>query len=201
LLNRATIQLLIDFGSGAFGNSVGTVVKTAIAVFRRDISNDYNSSYYVGKKDYQAREYLVEKVRDVSCESFLSIPTVPLMFSASDKVINFFKSDDILDSIASPRQGLASSDDGRFMRYWHEVSLDNIGFKIKSRDGANNSRKKWFPCNKGGQTRKWYGNNELVVNWGNDGEEILGYAKKLYGSPTRTIKNIPYYLDQELLGH
>ena len=64
---------------------------------------------------------------------------------------------------------------------------------MKNAEIAKQSRRKWFPCNKGGEFRKWYGNNVYVVNWENDGKEMLEYAAKLYGSPTRTIKNIAYY--------
>ncbi len=67
-----------------------------------------------------------------------------------------------------------------FLRYWHEVASNKIGFGYGSNQEAKNSRKKWFPYNKGGDFRKWYGNNEYVVNWENDGKEIKDYVNKKY---------------------
>lgn len=79
------------------------------------------------------------------------------------------------------------------MKLWYEPSLRKINFSAKDRADALNSRAKWFPCQKGGSYRKWFGNHEYLVNWENDGRELLDFAASLYGSPTRTIKNIPFY--------
>ena len=80
---------------------------------------------------------------------------------------------------------MATSDNNRFLREWFEVDIERICFGAKTREDAKESGKKWFPYNKGGAYRRWYGNCEHVVNWVNDGEEVLGYADSLYGSPTR----------------
>jgi hypothetical protein len=92
-----------------------------------------------------------------------------------------------------PRQGMATSDNNRFLRCWFEVTANNIGYGYENAQEANSSRKRWFPYNKGGDFRKWYGNNTFVIDWLNDGKAVLAYAKELYGSPTRTIKNIQFY--------
>lgn len=88
---------------------------------------------------------------------------------------------------------MATSDNNRFLRAWFEVAINNVGCSCSSAKEAVQTKRKWFPYNKGGDFRKWYGNNTFLINWFNDGEEVLGYAKELYGSPTRTIKNISYY--------
>ncbi|PIJ53934.1 type II restriction endonuclease [Erwinia sp. OLMDLW33] len=71
--------------------------------------------------------------------------------------------------------------------------MAKINFSAKNRDDALKSRAKWFPCQKGGGYRKWFGNHDYLVNWENDGRELLDFAASLYGSPTRTIKNMPFY--------
>ena len=65
---------------------------------------------------------------------------------------------------------MRTGDNKRFLRQWFEVSLDQIGFNIDNAEDGITSRKKWFPYNKGGAFRKWYGNQDYVVNWQNDGE-------------------------------
>ena len=124
---------------------------------------------------------------------FLRVPGIPIAFQLSESLLSSFEDFPCVDELADARQGMATSDNDRFLRLWHEVFSDNIGFGSIDREEAKETRSRWFPYNKGGSFRKWYGNNWFVVNWENDGEEILEYAKNLYGSPTRTIKNIGYY--------
>lgn len=128
-----------------------------------------------------------------SADNFHKIPGNPIAYWASKRFLEIFEEATPLGEIAQPRQGLATSDNDRFLRFWYEVNRENAFMNCPSAQVAKQSQKKWFPYNKGGEFRKWYGNNEYLVNWQHDGEEILAYAAKLYGSPTRTIKNIKYY--------
>ena len=128
-----------------------------------------------------------------STDDFSKIPESPVAYWVNENVAKAFDTGKTLSSVARTRQGLASSDNNRFLKLWWEPSFVKIGFGMKNAEIAKQSRRKWFPCNKGGEFRKWYGNNVYVVNWENDGQEMLEYAAKLYGSPTRTIKNIAYY--------
>lgn len=130
---------------------------------------------------------------ETSQKNYLSVPEVPIAFWASESVLGAFRNGKALSDVARTRQGLASSDNNRFLKLWWEPQYTKLGFCMKNAQEAKDSKRKWFPCNKGGEFRKWYGNNIYVVNWENDGEEMLAYAAKLYGSPTRTIKNIAYY--------
>lgn len=103
--------------------------------------------------------------------NFEKIPGCPIGYWVSENMINAFMGDKLSD-IAKPRQGLATSDNNRFLKLWHEIDRGKMGLSI---NGIKDSRKfdyKWFPCAKGGSFRRWYGNNEYVVNWENDGEEM-----------------------------
>lgn len=133
-----------------------------------------------------------------SAEDFKEISGSPLAYWVNTSIRQAFKSGARLDTFAEPRQGMATSDNGRFLRHYHELSISNISFDSTSHADAKSSKKKWFPYSKGGEGRKWFGNHSLVVNWENDGAELLQFAAELYGSPTRTIKNIKYYFREAL---
>jgi len=77
-----------------------------------------------------------------------------------------------LNEVAEPRNGASTSNNARFVRSWWELALSRIGYESNSRDMARKTGRKWFPYNKGGDYRLWYGNQETVVNWENDGAEI-----------------------------
>lgn len=87
-------------------------------------------------------------------------------------MINAFEKGALLGTIADSKQGLATSDNNRFLREWYEIAFYSIKFGVKSIEESVASGMKWFPYNKGGEFRRWYGNNDYVVNWENDGKEI-----------------------------
>lgn len=157
-------------------------------------------SEFKGGMEVQKRKTL-EALEDKECgyfyeskqDNFLMIPGQPIAYWSSENIIDAFKNGKSLVKVARTRQGLASSDNSRFLKLWWEPEHIKIGFNMTDSQKALDSKCKWFPCNKGGEFRKWYGNNWYIVNWENDGEEMLAYAAKLYGSPTRTVKNIAFY--------
>lgn len=126
-------------------------------------------------------------------KDFSRVNGIPIAYWISNRVKEIFEKEKKLGDLAEPRQGMATSDNNRFLRLWYEVNREKIGFNFGNSESANESNKKWFPYNKGGAFRKWYGNNEYVVNWEKNGQEIKEYASELYNNYTRTIKNIPYY--------
>ena len=96
-----------------------------------------------------------------------------------------------MSEVCKPVNGLTTSDNARFLRLWFEVCQSRIGFGFKNAASAARSQKKWFYYNKGGTTRKWFGNHELVINWFNDGKEI----KSIKGP---VIRNPDYYFKQSI---
>lgn len=125
---------------------------------------------------------------EISSENFCKISGSPIAYWASDVLFDAFEVAPLLSDIADPRQGFATGDNEKFLRFWHEVD-DTKTEKSCSRSVATKSKKKWFPCNKGGGYRKWYGNNERYVNWENDGFEM----KNFKGS---VIRNPSYYFNE-----
>ena len=127
-----------------------------------------------------------------SANDFQKIPGSPIAYFLSDTAKNIFSQAPFLRDEAEPRQGLISGDTERFLRVWNEVNISGIGKSINSREEAKLSTFKWFPIDKGGEFRKWYGNNDYVVNWENDGDEIQNFtndAGKLRSRP----QNMDYY--------
>jgi len=123
---------------------------------------------------------------------FLSIPGAPLAYWISDDLRNSFSANTLIGQVASPRQGLATGENGRFVRLWHEVAKDKIAFGIRSRREALDSSARWFPYNKGGEFRRWYGNQEYVVDWANDGALIRNFFDA-DGKLRSVIRNPGYY--------
>lgn len=196
LLGERTLSCMLHMGNGVMGIAFGTA---ATIFFNKHINNYDGSFSFCDSEDINLngipRVFPVanERLKTAKPDDFKRIPGSPIAYWISDNLRSSFVKFPSLSSLGKPRQGLATSDNNRFLRRWYEPSLKNVAFNISTHEDAVLSERKWFPCQKGGAFRKWYGNNEFVVNWKNDGEELLAYAASLYGSPTRTIKNIQFY--------
>ena len=125
-----------------------------------------------------------------SAEDFKKIPGSPIAYSASNKVRSLFSHGTLADYVDT-RLGMATADNNRFLRFWFEVNYSRICFKANNRTEALQSRLRWFPYQKGGEYRKWYGNYEYCVDWANDGESIQNFKNNTTG----TIRSHNYNLD------
>lgn len=114
-----------------------------------------------------------------STDAFKSIPGTPIAYWASSSLIDSFQKEKISD-FGFAGIGMRTGDNARFLRYWTEVSRARIGIGIRSRQEQISSGAKWIPYNKGGEFRKWFGNNDYVVNWLHDGEEIKANTRLTY---------------------
>ncbi|MHB8125190.1 MAG: BREX-1 system adenine-specific DNA-methyltransferase PglX [Desulfitobacteriaceae bacterium] len=130
-------------------------------------------------------------------QDFLIIPGSPIAYWVSNRVRKIFKNATPLGEIAEPRQGMATADNNRFLRLWYEVILDKVGFGFGNSAEAKESNLKWFPYNKGGEYRKWYGNNDYLVNWENDGNEIKNF-KDEYGKVKSRPQNLDFFYRQSI---
>ena len=122
-----------------------------------------------------------------SSNDFATIPGSPIVYWLSEKMRNSFRAGQPLKTISEPRQGLATADNNRFLRQWWEVSRHRTALSCTARDEAAASGARWFPDNQGGEFRKWYGNQEHLVNWENDGAEINEFK------PRSVIRNPGMY--------
>ena len=123
---------------------------------------------------------------NVEQKNFEKIPGAPIGYWVSPKIQEIFTSNLALSAVASPCVGLQTADNARFLRLWSEVDHSRIGFGCENAASAARSQKKWFPYNKGGGSRRWYGLQEYVINWQNDGKDV----KNNKGA---VIRNPQYY--------
>ena len=113
----------------------------------------------------------------------------------SEKQINAFQSGNSLSAFGEPRQGMATTDNKKYLRLWSEISYFDIEFNCESHEDIR-IKSNWFPYNKGGAYRKWAGNNEFIVHYKNGGDEILDFIRKKYpriSDPEFVIKNRKSY--------
>lgn len=201
LYNQATIETLIQFEYSAFEEA--TVPVCAFAFQNRHVRK---KGCYLRLVDFRGgmevqRQKTLEAIENHDCgfyyeqstDNFSKIPGSPVAYWVSENLIENFSNGIDLKTKGDTRQGMATSDNKRFLRLWYEVAYPRIGFNYSNASEAQKSYKKWFPYNKGGQFKKWYGNIDHLVNYENDGKEIKAYAASLYKSPTRTIKSISEY--------
>lgn len=124
--------------------------------------------------------------------NFNQITGRPIAYWVSDRVFNIFAVQKTLKEVSAVKNGMSTTDNNRFLRYWYECSHNNIGFNFANAKAANDSKKRWFPYNKGGEYRKWYGNIWFVVNWQFDGKEIKKAAEGASGG--RIVSQDFYFL-------
>ena len=133
----------------------------------------------------------------IASSEFKKIPGAPIAYWVSKSIRDIFATSKPLGSIANAKVGLQTGDNDRFLRFWFETDFCRIGFGMGSRQEAKNSGKKWFPYNKGGEFRKWYGNQEYVVNWENDGEEIRAFTFE-NGKQRSVVRNPDFYFKESV---
>lgn len=110
---------------------------------------------------------------NVEQKNFEKIPGAPIGYWVSKKIFAIYNDSKKISDISPARIGMMTTDNNRFLRNWHEVSFDKIGFDFSNRESAIESDYKWFPYNKGGGFKRWYGLNYLIVNWQYGGKEII----------------------------
>ncbi|MCU6337864.1 BREX-1 system adenine-specific DNA-methyltransferase PglX [Enterobacter quasiroggenkampii] len=177
LLEKSTLITLSQLGARAFGQISGEVVQTAAWILMNKNIPEYHPTFFRlkdGNENDKKNALLKQKNKYVSLpqNSFLMIPKIPIAFWIGEKSLNCFKNLPAISKVCDIKSGMSTSDNDRFLRYWYEVSWDDISLNSSSLEDAKRSNKTWFPFNKGGGVRSWFGNQDLVVNWKNDGEQI-----------------------------
>ena len=204
ILNTRTILTLVQMAHGAF-NEVACVDVCAfvLASKKYDIDGVYfKLSDHKGDMDYQKEKVLEALHEEVDYKFYAKannlslVPESPITaYSASERMLRIYDRAVLLSTVADPKQGLATADNNRFLRQWFEVDIHNISFNCKSLEETEDNGIKWYPYNKGGDFRRWYGNNDYVVNWEHNGAEIRSFTDdkgKLRSRP----QNTQYYFKE-----
>ena len=177
MLREKTIGTMAHLGARAFGSISGEVVQTTACVLQNRSPQGYKPVFFRlldgGEVEKSTALANGEKRFDTTAQDeFKKIPGSPVAYWVSERVRAVFEEGEPLSSVAKPRVGMRTGDNERFLRQWHEVSLEEFNFTSANATQASSSEKKWFPFIKGGDFRKWFGNVEYVVNWANNGHEI-----------------------------
>lgn len=181
IINTKALTSLVQLEYGGFAEAV---VPICTFTFRNTKTNE--TGEFIRLEQFKGPDLQGPKtlnaVRNRNCgyrytvdpDSFLQVPGSPIAYWLSDKMKEAFATGEKLGEIAYPRQGMATTNNNKFLRQWFEVENNNIGFNLLDEEETM-GLKKWFPYNKGGDYRKWYGNNDYVVNFKNKGKEVCDY--------------------------
>ena len=145
----------------------------------------------------QENKKMAEFFYRASAADFKKIPGRAIAYWSSSSVKDVFLKAPEISSVTKIRQGMATTNDDKFLRLWHEVSLSSTCFNSRDSDDAIKSNKRWFPFLKGGEFRKWYGNNSYLVNFANNGSEVCKYIDSTPGAKVksngRVINRVCYF--------
>jgi hypothetical protein len=182
LVHSKHIQSLVHLGRGAWGSDFGSCA----FVLRNGLSNGSCGMYkrlFVKQGEVNANDVLEARFHDtanwpnyiVSQQQLASIPNAVIGYWATPMMFSLFEQGTPIGNYCKPVVGLQTGDNERFIRYWYEPSSASIGYGHPTEASAFKSQCTWFPYTKGGDFRKWYGNNLFVVNWRNGGADITAH--------------------------
>ena len=204
LLFHTTLLSMAHLGERAFDTIGGAVVSTTAFLFKNAYHPALQGNYLRlvdGTTEAEKSEMMLTAIQDPDCgwyyrasaNEFQKIPGSPIAYWASFRLRVAFEKFPRLDSWCSVKVGLSTANNDLFLRIWHEVSIEKVGFNYKVLNSTIHGAHKWFPYNKGGSFRRWYGNAEFIVNWENDGKAIRNYADET-GYIRSRPQNTKYYL-------
>ena len=179
LLKDNIIINMAHLGARAFEDIGGEVVQTTAFVLEDSNISDYKSNFKrlleYNSQSNKEIEYLNNKNIYVSSyKDFSRVPGSPVVYWLNNAMLSIYDNSEILGNKYRTITSSSTGENAKFLRLWYEVSLTKIGFNLSAT--YNGFGYKWIPCNKGGSFRRWYGNQEYLINWDNDGEELKSFA-------------------------
>ena len=183
IVDKKAICSMVHMGNGVMGIAFGTAA-TSIRNLR--MPRQVGTYCYAETRDLDESNRPTvfpvpgARLTAIAQDEFKKIPGWPIAYWATPREFRIFETHPNLGVFVEAQKGLAPCDSPRFVRFWWEVSYHRIGFGFESTLAAADSKMKWFPYNKGGEFRRWYGNLLHVVNWENDGQEVKSYISAQY---------------------
>jgi type II restriction/modification system DNA methylase subunit YeeA len=203
LLLETVIETLIQNGRGIWGSDFGSCA--FVIGKRKDLNyrGIYKSLYKIQGKT-STNEVIQKRFFDekqfpnfnISAKDLIKIPGSPIAYWLSQKIIKVFESLKPLKEFLDIRQGMSTTDNKKYLRRWYEVSIPYIAFNVNDAIDSNKKGINWFPYNKGGMYRKWYGNNEFIIFYTNNGNDLINMVREKYpriSDPEFVIKNRRYF--------
>ena len=182
-IEQKTISSLVQLEYSGFEDATVPICTFVLQNSYTDKKGEYiRLSDFKGAKNQPIKT--LEAIQNPNCgwrfqakqKDFEKIPGSPIAYWVSDKVREIFEKNQKLGEIADLKNGFTTGNNDLFLRLWNEVSFIKIGYNMSNSQEALESKKKWFPYNKGGNFKKWYGNQEYLINWENEGNSIKGYG-------------------------
>lgn len=204
LIANEQIVSLAHLGVGTFEDLNSKVVQSVAFILRSGAVKGYIGNYnrlfekqgLYEDNTIKADWLVTGKHRfDAKQDNFSKIPGSPVAYWVSKQFISAFEKGTPLGDIANVPKGLSTGSVDKFMRFWYEVSHDNISFDVSNCDETLNRDEKWYPYAKGGAYRKWSGNQEYVVNWGENGWEVKHFVDD-NGKQRSRPQNTSYYFHE-----
>ena len=204
LLSEQQIDSLLHLGPHTFDELNGEIVQNVSFVISRHTPTCGGTFVkLVDGENCSGKEHMFLSHSDkyvyknVNQNRFSKIRLCPMgSYWASDQILKLFEENSIISDNTEVFQGLSTAANTRFIRFWHEVDMNNFDSLCPSRTDSIRNNKKWYPCNKGGGQRKWYGNHYEVIDWSNDGFNIRQHegavirADECHFKPTVTWNKI-----------
>ncbi|MFZ1814517.1 MAG: BREX-1 system adenine-specific DNA-methyltransferase PglX, partial [Rhizobiaceae bacterium] len=184
LLSDAMILSMAHLGERAFDSIGGAVVSTTAFVIENAHSLDHEGTFIRlvdGSSEAEKEAQLKEAIQNPNCgwfhrasaEDFEKIPGSPIAYWLSERYFKIFEEAETLKESAEVKHGLSTGKNEEVVRLWSEVNAQEFGSRHQSRDAALASGDKWFPYNKGGEFRKWFGNCEYVLRYDEFGNSLM----------------------------
>lgn len=196
-LKMNSIVNMAHLGARAFDEIGGEVVQTTAFVSCGRRVADFKGTYVrlvdiVGEWEKEAEYRSGNHRYTAKQENFSKIPGSPVAYWVSEKIIEDFEKYPRLNDVGITRLGMTTGENARFVRLWYEVDINNCKFNADSQKDLDATSAYYVPYNKGGAYRKWYGNNDCVLYWKNNGAAIKNFADK-NGRIRSTVPNTEYY--------
>lgn len=202
IINNKLISSLVQLAKGSFFQEAAVDIATFVL---RNTRSSRFAGTYLRLEDFKAdmtvqETKVLEASANMSCEyiynpsqqEFNKIEATPIAYWCTEKLYHHFETAPQMATVSPPRVGLQTGDNNSFLRLWHEVSIADTCFDAVSSEDALSRQLKWFPYNKGGEFRRWYGNRNYVVNWENDGLAIRN-CKNEQGKVRSALRNSGFY--------
>ena len=183
---------MAHLGARAFEEIGGEVVQTTSFVRCRTHIDGYKGTYcrLIEPTSQQGKEDMFlsgENRYFANQDNFAKIPGSPFAYWMSSAVFEVYRKGTALGDIAAPRKGNSTSDNNRFLRFWPEVAAYKMNLHSEKITVEDSIRRRWYPYNKGGGYRKWYGFNEFLIDWYDDAAAIRAIK-------TAVIANYQYFM-------
>ena len=199
IIRSAPIKSLVHNGRGVWGSDFGScsfvLMLSSLSSLTGRFLRLFDKQGSVASNEELERRFHTNPRFSAANIEFKKIPGSPVAYWVSDEIRACYTRGQPLKKVAPAKLGMRTGDNDKWLRRWHEVSSVEMDISASNRDDANSSGRKWFPYNKGGEFRRWYGNNNFLILWENDGRSIKEETLRKY--PQLSWNNLSWKITNE----